>query len=190
MLASAFGYLLTLILATTLIALIAFFFRMILVMLLTRIYVGVTGNTSPADMIKLSIRFAQPVGFLTSIFHGYASLWMGVVILRGLQVPIDWFLAVFLGVVFLFFGLRRLNSPAEVSVNTNGDNNVIKHNEDTDIIINPDLEEGKDPMQQFNQHMKSQLKSQVSEFMQGNTIVGLIGKVTGVALGMFNYIPL
>lgn len=193
MLYSAIGYLLTFFMAFTIIPLIAFLLRMLLIMLFTRIYWGITGDKSPVGLLQFSIKLAHPVGFLTAIFHGFAALWMGVVFFKGLDLPVDYFLPAILSFTFLWFGLRNLNNPSAVRV----DNKFTTRNsdgEETTIILHPDAQDNpmhEDPMQQFNDQIKNQLKDQTKEFMQGNTIIGLIGKVTGVILGtLYHILPI
>lgn len=189
---SAIGYLLTLFMAFTIIPLIAFFLRMVLVMLFSRIYWGVAKDKSPASLLQFSIKLAQPVGFATAIFHGFAALWMGVVFFKGLGVKLDYFLPIMLIFTFVWFGLKKLQKPTTVEV----DNKITTTNsqgEETTIIINPQKEANnpmadQDPVKLFNEQMKNQLKDQTKEFMQGNTIIGLIGKVTGVVMATTSYI--
>lgn len=187
MLASAFAYLLTFILAFTLVLITAFLLRIVLILVASRIYALVTGDKDPKKLILSSIKFVQPAGFLSSIFHGYFSLALGVVVLRGFAVPIDWFLGAFLAASFILFGLRNIQKPPEVKINA--DSNIQQVNDDTTLIIDPELQQA-NPMENMQDELKNQLKGRMQEFMQGNTIVGLIGKVTGVVLATFNYIPL
>jgi len=192
MLYSAIGYIITLFMAFTIIPLLAFFLRMILIMILSRIYWGVTGDKSPASLLKFSIKLAQPIGFVTAIFHGYAALWIGVVLLKGLGVPVDYFLAALLGTSFIWFGMKRLNSPADVKVKNNL-KFTDKDGEET-IILNPDVEStpedgaANNSMGEMNDQLKRQLAEQTKEFIQGNTIIGLMGKLTGVVLGTMSLI--
>lgn len=190
---SAIGYLLTFFMAFTIIPLIAFFLRMLLIMLFSRIYWGVTGDKSPLGLLQFSIKLAHPLGFITAIFHGFVALWMGVVLFNGLDLNIDLFLPGILIFTFIWFGVKRVNNPAKINV----DNKITTTNsdgEETTIIINPEAEESlsveQDPMKMLNDQMKNQLKDQTKEFMQGNTIIGLMGKVTGVVLGAISYIPM
>ena len=85
MISSALAYLLTLFMAFTIIPLLAFLFRMVLIMILSKFYWSISRDKSPVKVLKFSIKLAQPVGFFTAIFHGYAALWMGTVFLRGMQ---------------------------------------------------------------------------------------------------------
>lgn len=176
--------------AFTFIPLFAFLIRMLLIMLFSRIYWGVTGDKSPAGLLQFSIKLAHPVGFITAIFHGFAALWMGVVFFKGLGLPLDYFLPGILIFTFTWFGLKKLNNPTAVKV----DNKITTKNsdgEETTIILNPEVEtltEQKDPMKMFNEQMQNQLKDQTKEFMHGNTIIGLIGKITGVVLAAMYYI--
>lgn len=190
---SAIGYLLTFFMAFTIIPLLAFFLRMLLIMLCSRIYWGITGDKSPLGLLQFSIKLAHPLGFITAIFHGFAALWMGVVFFNGLDLTLDLFLPGILIFTFVWFGIKRVNNPAKINV----DNKITTTNsdgEETTIIINPEAEESlnveQDPMKMLNDQMKNQLKDQTKEFMQGNTIIGLIGKVTGVVLGAMSYIPM
>jgi len=98
---------------------------------------------------------------------------------------------------FIWFGIKRINNPTKINVDNKDNNRITTTNsdgEETTIIINPEAEQSlnieQDPMKMFNDQMKNQLKDQTKEFMQGNTIIGLIGKVTGVALGAMSYIPM
>ncbi|WP_052598577.1 hypothetical protein [Aureispira sp. CCB-QB1] len=192
---SAIGYLLTLFMAFTIIPLVAFFLRMLLIMLFSRIYWGFTGNKSPVNLLQFSIKLAHPIGFTTAIFHGFAALWMGVVFFNGMDLKLDLFLPGILIFTFIWFGIKRINNPAKVNV----DNRITttdSEGQETTIIINPEIEDnltteplGQDPMKILNEQMKNQLKDQTKEFIQGNTIIGLIGKVTGVVLGAMSYIP-
>jgi hypothetical protein len=187
MLASAFAYLLTFILAFTLVLLTAFLLRIVLILIASRIYAAVSGNKDPQKLIMTSIKFVQPAGFLSSIFHGYFALALGVVVLRGFEVHIDWFLGAFLTTSFVLFGLRNIQKPPKVNLNENS--NLHQVNSDTTLIIDPEVQQA-NPMDNMQEELKNQLKGRMQEFMQGNTIVGLIGKVTGVVLATFNYIPL
>lgn len=178
MFSSALGYLLTLFMAFTIIPIVAFFMRVILVIIMTRIYWAFKSNKSPMDMFKFSIQLAQPVGFITAIFHGYAAVWMGVVFLKGLDVTVDWFLPIVLGVFFTWFGLQRLQSPPDVKVESR-----IKLGEqdtgDPDVVVIDNDEEVKN----LNKDFQEKIKEQSKEMLLGNTIVGLIGKITGLVLG-------
>jgi hypothetical protein len=192
MLYSAIGYIITLFMAFTIIPLLAFLLRMILIMVLSRAYWGITGDKSPASLLKFSIKLAQPIGFLTAIFHGYAALWMGAVLLRGLGVPIDYFLAALLGGSFIWFGVKRLQTPADIKVKNNL-KITDKDGEET-IILNPDVdstpEDGaaSNSMNNLDGKLKKQLANQTREFMQGNTVIGLMGKLTGVVIGTMSHI--
>lgn len=190
MLASAFAYLLTLFFAFTIIPLTAVLLRLLLIALFSRIYWLFNKNPSPAILLQFSVRIAHPIGFLTSIFHGYVALWMGTVLLRGMNVQLDSFLPLLLILSFLWLGIKRIKRPAKVTVN----NNLTTTNslgEETTIILNPEenITNSEDNIfaQQQNE-IKEQLKEKASEFMQGNTIIGLIGKLTGVLLATFNLV--
>jgi len=196
---SAIGYLLTLFMAFTIIPLIAFLLRMLLIMLFSKIYWSITGDKSPVGLLKFSIKLAHPIGFLTAIFHGFAALWMGVVLFSGLDLTLDLFLPGFLIFAFLWIGIKRMENPAKVNVDGDAtlSNRITTTNsegEETTIIINPEMEENlsteQDPTKMFNDQMKDQFKDRTKEFMQGNTIIGLIGKVTGIALGTMSYISM
>lgn len=194
---SAIGYLLTLFMALTIIPLVAFFLRMLLIMLFSRIYWGITGNKSPVSLLQFSIKLAHPLGFATAIFHGFAALWMGVVFFNGMDLKLDLFLPGILIFTFTWFGIKRMNNPAKVDVDGKTNNRITTTNsegEETTIIINPEMEENisteQDPMKMLNDQMKNQLKDQTKEFMQGNTIIGLMGKITGVVLGAMSYISI
>jgi hypothetical protein len=195
--ASATGYLLTLFMAFTIIPLVAFLLRMLLVMFFSKIYWSITRDKSPVNLLQFSIKLAHPIGFLTAIFHGFAALWMGVVLLNGMDLKLDLFLPGFLLFTFVWFGIKRMGNPAKVNVDGKAKNKITTTNsdgEETTIIINPEMEENltteQDPMKAFNDQMKNQLKDQTKEFMQGNTIIGLMGKVTGIVLGAMSYIPM
>jgi hypothetical protein len=194
---SAIGYMLTIFMAFTIIPLVAFLLRMLLIMLFSKIYWNVTGDKSPVNLLQFSIKLAHPLGFATAIFHGFAALWMGVVLLNGMEVKLDLFLPGILIFTFIWFGIKRIGKPAKVDVNSKVNNRITTTNsdgEETTIIINPEMEENlsteQDPMKMLNDQMKNQLKDQTKEFMQGNTIIGLMGKVTGIALGAMSYIPM
>jgi hypothetical protein len=185
LLASAFAYLLTLFLAFTIIPLMAVGLRLALIALFSRVYWVINKRPSPAVLLRFSVRIAHPIGFLTSIFHGYMALWMGKVLLRGMGVKIDWFLPSFLILSFLWVGIRRIQRPAEVAV-SNRLTTTNSLGEETTIILNPEeemLNPEENMLQQQKNEIKEQLKERASEFMQGNTIIGLIGKLTGVLLG-------
>ncbi len=188
---SAIGYLLTIFMAFTIIPLLAFLMRMILIMVFSKVYWGIASDKSPAALLKFSIKIAHPLGFATAIFHGYAALWMGVVLLRGLGVSIDFFLAGFLGISFLWFGIKRLKNPADVKVE-NKLTLTDKDGEET-IVLNPEVASTPDSEENYsseelNQILQGKLKEQTQEFMQGNTIIGLIGKLTGLAIGTMSHI--
>ncbi|MCH2020882.1 MAG: hypothetical protein MK207_00275 [Saprospiraceae bacterium] len=191
MITSALAYLLTLFMAFTIIPLLAFLLRMVSIMVLSKFYWSISRDKSPVRVLKFSIKLAQPVGFFTAIFHGYAALWMGTVFLRGMQgdSAVDLFLSIFLGLAFLLFGIRRLKNPAELKV----ENKIeLKDGEQT-LILNPDEESenfDEDPMKTLNRKLQEQFKENAQEFMQGNTVIGLIGKITGVALASMSLIPL
>lgn len=187
MLSSALAYFLTLFLAFTIIPLVAVLLRLVLIALFSRMYWLFNKNPSPAALLQFSVRIAHPVGFLTSIFHGYVALWMGYVLIKGMSVQLDWFLPIILTTAFVLLGIRRIQKPAEIKVN----NKLTTTNslgEKTTIILNPE-ENGAhtdSDLAAQQEAIKEQLKQKTSEFMQGNTIIGLIGKVTGVTLATFN----
>ena len=194
---SAIGYLLTLFMAFTIIPLIAFLLRMLLIMLFSKIYWSLTTDKSPVNLLQFSIKLAHPLGFITAIFHGFAALWMGVVLFNGMDLKLDLFLPGILIFTFIWFGIKRIGNPANVNVEGEATNRITTTNsdgEETTIIINPEMEDNlsteQDPMKMLNDQMKDQLKDQTKEFMQGNTIIGLMGKVTGIALGAMSYIPM
>ncbi|MFT5648388.1 MAG: hypothetical protein ACI976_003088, partial [Aureispira sp.] len=118
---------------------------------------------------------------------------------NGMDLKVDLFLPGFLLFTFIWFGIKRMSNPAKVNVDGEAkvSNRITTTNsdgEETTIIINPEMEEDlstePDPMKAFNDQIKSQLKDQTKEFMQGNTIIGLLGKVTGIVLGAMSYIPM
>jgi hypothetical protein len=189
MLYSALAYFLTLFLAFTIIPLVAVLLRLMLIALFSRLYWLVNKNPSPAALLQFSVRIAHPVGFLTSIFHGYVALWMGYVLIRGMDVPIDWFLPIILATAFVLWGIRGIKNPAEIKVN----NKLTTTNslgEETTIILNPEANDGNtdDDFAAAQEAAREKIKEKASEFMQGNTIIGLIGKVTGVLLATVNLI--
>lgn len=191
---SAIGFLLTLFMAFTIIPAIAFLMRMFLILFLTRIYWRFSEDKSPANLLRFSMKVSQPLGFLTALFHGYAALWMGVVFFKGLDLTLDLFMPVSLAVAFIWFGLQRIKTPAEASVEFK--NNIRKDKDGNDILVlNPgvpsseDEEMGEDP-DNFNRRMQERLKENTKEFMKGNTIVNLIGRVTGVVMASLSMIPL
>lgn len=190
MFASAFAYLLTLFLAFTIIPLMAVLLRLLLIALFSRLYWVFNKKPSPAILLQFSVKIAHPIGFLTSIFHGYVALWMGYVLLRGMDVPLDLFLPSVLTMSFFWIGMRRIKRPAKVAVNDRL-TTTNSLGEETTIILNPE-ENIANPQEnmfaQQQEEMKEQLKEKASEFMQGNTIIGLIGKLTGVLLATFNLI--
>lgn len=194
---SAIGYLLTLFMAFTIIPLVAFLLRMLLIMLFSKIYWNLTSDKSPVNLLQFSIKLAHPLGFVTAIFHGFAALWMGVVLFNGMGLKLDLFLPGILIFTFIWFGIKRIGNPAKVNVEGEATNRITTTNsdgEETTIIINPEMEGNlsteQDPMKMLNDQMKNQLKDQTKEFMQGNTIIGLMGKVTGIALGAMSYISM
>jgi hypothetical protein len=194
---SAIGYLLTLFMAFTIIPLVAFLLRMLLIMLFSKIYWNLTSDKSPVNLLQFSIKLAHPLGFVTAIFHGFAALWMGVVLFNGMGLKLDLFLPGILIFTFIWFGIKRIGNPAKVNVEGEATNRITTTNsdgEETTIIINPEMEDNlsteQDPMKMLNDQMKNQLKDQTKEFMQGNTIIGLMGKVTGIALGAMSYISM
>lgn len=192
---SLLGYSLTLFVCFMIIPVFAFILRLLLIALFSRFYWVFNRQRSPAELVQFSVRIAHPVGFLTAIFHGYASLWMGTVLLRGMGVPVDWFLPALLILAFFWWGSRNLQKPKEIAVTTG--NTITTTNaagEETTIILHPEQEstaQQNDPMYQVNERLKAQLKNQVRDFMTGNTVIGLIGRVTGVLLGgMYLVYPL
>ena len=189
MLSSALAYFLTLFLAFTIIPLVAVLLRLILIAVFSRLYWLFNKNPSPAALLQFSVRIAHPVGFLTSIFHGYTALWMGVVLLKGLDVQLDWFLPIILATAFVLWGIRRIQNPAEVKVN-NKLTTTNSQGEKTTIILNPEDNDSNMDMDSAAQQeaVREKIKEKASEFMQGNTIIGLIGKVTGVLLATFHII--
>lgn len=189
---SAFAYILTLFLAFTIIPFVAVLLRLLLITLFSRAYWLVNKKPAPATLMQFSVKIAHPIGFMTSIFHGYVALWMGTVLLIGMAVPVDWFLPILLNVTFLWVGFRRMQKPPKVAVsNSNRLSTTNSLGEETTIILNPEEEIMNPEENMFAQQqneLKEQLKEKASEFMQGNTIIGLIGKVTGVLLATFNLI--
>jgi hypothetical protein len=185
--------------AFTIIPLVAFLLRMLLILISSKVYWTITGDKSPVSLLKFSIKLAHPLGFITAIFHGFAALWMGVVLFNSMGLNVDLFLPGFLLFTFLWFGIKRMNNPAKVNVDGDAkvSNRITTTNsdgEETTIIINPEIEDGlsteQDPMTAFNDQMKGQFKDRTKEFMQGNTVIGLMGKVTGIVLGTMSYIPM
>ena len=136
-------------------------------------------------MAKFSIKLAQPVGFVTAILHGYLAVQMGAVFVRGMigtSADDLKFMPLFLGICFLYFGIKRLKNPADVKV----ENKIEFKGGQQTLILNPDEtsdeDSNEDPMKILNKNMKAQFKENAQEFMQGNTIIGLMGKLTGVAI--------
>ena len=192
---SIIGYFLTLFLAFTFIPMLAFLLRLLLIALCSRIYWLLGRERTAAELVQFSIRIAHPLGFVAAIFHGYAALWMGSVLLKGMDVPVDWFLPAILILAFIWRSSRNLQAPKNIAVTTG--NTITTTNaagEETTIILNPEQEstaQQNNPMYQVNERLKAQLKDQIRDFMQGNTIIGLIGRVTGVVLGgMYLVYPL
>ena len=142
---------------------------------------------------------AQPLGFLTAIFHGYAALWMGITLMNGMGVKYDHFLGIFLVFSFIWFGMRNINNPSKVNVINGNDNNsqglTFKDGDPNTIVLNPEVESIpengaiNDPTQKLNEQFQKQLKEQAANFMQGNSIIGLIGKVTGTIIATMSLIP-
>ncbi len=187
---SAVAYLLTIFLAFTIIPVLAVLLRLALIALFSRLYWIFNKKPSPAVLLQFSVRIAHPIGFLTSIFHGYVALWIGVILLRGMAVPLDWFLPTMLVLAFLWTGFRRIKRPPEVALSKRL-TTTNSLGEETTIILNPEeelLHPEENMLQRQQNELKEQLKDKASEFMQGNTIIGLIGKVTGVLLATFNLV--
>ena len=118
MFSAIFGYLLILLLTFTLVFLIAFLLRIALTIGLSVLYIKLTSKPDQGK-INSPLFIVHPVGFVSSIFHGYVSVWLWTVVLKGLGLPVDWFLASFLVIFFLMFGLRRMKKPLDVATNMN-----------------------------------------------------------------------
>jgi len=194
------GYILTLFMAFTFIPLFAFLVRLLLIVLFTRIYWMFSADKSPLITAKFSVKLAQPLGFLTAILHGYLALWMGTVLLSGMGAEYDMFLGIFLVFCFIWFGMKAINKPANISINGNDGSNpnglTFKNGDPNTIVLNPEVnsipEDGipNDPSQNLSEQLQKQLKEQAASFMQGNSIVGLIGKVTGTVIATMSMIPI
>lgn len=171
---------------------LAFLLRLLLIALFSRMYWLMGRQRSAAELVQFSIRIAHPIGFVAAIFHGYAALWMGAVLLKGMSVRLDWFLPAILMLAFLWRSSRNLQSPKNIAITTG--NTITTTNsagEETTIILTPEQEstaQQNDPMYQVNERLKAQLKDQIRDFMQGNTVIGLIGRVTGVVLGAMYFV--
>ncbi len=180
---SIIAYLLILLVTFIILTPVAFIIRLILVGLFTKLYASIASN-NPIKVVQFSIKSAQPMGFVTSLIHGYLAIQCGIIILRGIGLQIDIFLPVFIGAAFLFFGIRRITTPADIKVNES--DNVIQHNDQMKIILDKDAhdpEAAEDPMKEMKDKMNANIKNQLQDFMQGNSTVVLIGRVTGVVLG-------
>ena len=83
----------------------------------------------------------------------------------------------------LIFGIRRLTTPAKINVLARC---VIQHNDQMKIILDQhaaNQEEADDPLKEMKEKMQANVKNQLQDFMQGNSMVVLIGRITGVVLG-------
>ncbi len=177
------AYLFTLLMAYTIIPLFALLVRILSILSLSKMYWSISRDKSPVNVAKFSIKLAQPVGFATAILHGYLAVQMGAVFVRGMigrSADDLLFMPIFLGVCFLYFGIKRLKNPANVKV----ENKIELKDGQQTLILNPDetTEEEEDPMKILNKKLQSQFKENAQEFIQGNTIIGLMGKLTGVAI--------
>jgi hypothetical protein len=167
--------------AFTLIPVLAFVLRIIIILSISKLYWSLSSSQSPVKVVKFSVGLAQPVGFSTAIFHGYLAVMMGAVFLRGMvgNSAVNIFLPLFVGASFLFFGRSRIKKPAEIKIKSNLE---MKDGQQT-LVLNPEESKSEeDPMKLLNNNMKKQLKENAQEFMQENTVIGLIGKITGVAI--------
>ena len=181
--ASIFAFILILLVTFIILTPVAFIIRLILVGFLTKVYASIVSQ-NPVKIVQFSIKSAQPMGFVTSLIHGYLAMQCGIIILRGIGLQIDIFLPIFIGAAFLIFGIRRLTTPAKINVN--GSDNVIQHNDQMKIILDQhaaNQEEADDPLKEMKEKMQANVKNQLQDFMQGNSMVVLIGRITGVVLG-------
>jgi hypothetical protein len=184
-----FAYFLILLLAFTLFPLITLLLRLILITFLSGVYMKLPFGKNPQSVLNFAVKIAQPMGFITSLLHGYLSVWFGVVLLSGMsgKGSVDLFLPLLLGVAFVWFGTKQLKSPADVKVN----NNIEFRDGQQTIVLNPDEKNDQNEQEDFifNDELKEKIKANTMEFFKGNTIVGLIGKLTGLALATMSLIP-
>lgn len=188
------GYTLTLFMAFTLIPLFAFLVRLLLIILCTRVYWKFSRDMSLLTTAKFSVKLAQPLGFLTAMLHGYLALWMGTILFRSMGTDYDMFLGIFLVFSFVWFGFRNISNSADLSMNTNS--LTFKDGDPNTIVLNPDVEsipdDGtiNDPSNKISEQIQKQFKEQAASFMQGNSVIGLIGKVTGTIIATMSMIPI
>ncbi len=194
MLFSALAYLLTFFVGTKILPGITLVIRLILTLLLSRTYGIITNKKSAIDMVRHSVSLAHPIGFLASILHGYWAISFGAIIFAWLTVSTDLFLGIFIIVSFLLKDIPKLLVQSKDKKEPKKESKI----GELTILEEPIAEY---PVQGFEDYaqagtnnlqedIQKHFKNQYQEFMHGNSLIGLIGRITGAILGTIHFIGL
>jgi hypothetical protein len=198
MLNSALAFILSAFFILTFLTLATFLIRIALTFLLARFSAIVSGNKSPVTIVKNALQIAHPVGFLTSILHGFWAIAVAISVFGWFDLEKDLFIGLLVVSTFIVRDIRKLNKKpikkAKKTTPKEGTLTILEDPYEESISAN-DFQQN--PFGNFNtgnnaggNYIQDYFKDQYQEFIHGNSLVGMIGRITGAALGTLTYIGL
>jgi hypothetical protein len=164
------AYLLVLLSAFVLWGIVAFLIQMLALLIIGKI-AGIQ------QMMLNLVNYISMASFISGISQGFLSLWFGAIILTWLvptQAP-SLFLGVFLAIAFVIPTVTKLSQSQSRERQNKGLTPTMPEN----VAQNEQMAEMFNMMQQQG---NSALKTGASK----TTVIGLIGKITGVGIGVLN----
>jgi hypothetical protein len=161
------AYLLILLSAFLLWGLVAFLIQMASLLIIGKV-VGIQ-----KIMLNL-VNYMSMASFIAGISQGFLSLWFGALILFWFSFPPTYILGVFLAVAFVIPTLTKVQQQSKKD-NTTG-------------LSLPENAASNEKMAQMFDMMQQKGGAAIQSGVSKTAIVGLIGRLTGVGIGVLNII--
>lgn len=153
MLYSALAYLLSGLLALTLVSFLGTVVKMLLFLIVSRLVGQERLLRNPGSIMR-------PIDFVSGIAQGWLALWLAGLVFAWLVVPVDMFLPLFLAVAFFWFDWQNLRRQQAA------------------------FERGDVPPQVA--FLPQEMQERFYAMLYNSAVIGIMGKITGVATAFFN----
>lgn len=162
------AYILVLLSAFVLWGLVAFLIQMLALLIIGKA-VGIQ------KMMLNLVNYISMASFISGISQGFLSLWFGALILGWFSLVPTYFLGIFLAIAFVIPSISKLSQSQSRERKSKGLAPTMPEN----VAQNEQMAE------MFNM-MQQQGNTALQTGASKTTVVGLIGKITGVGIGILN----
>ena len=108
MLNSALAFILSAFFILTFLTLVTFLIRIALTFLFARLSTTISSDKSPVTIVRNALMIAHPVGFLTSILHGFWAIALSISVFSWFDLEKDLFIGVLVVSIFLLRDIPKL----------------------------------------------------------------------------------